>query len=236
MTALSDFFHELAVNSSVPVITALFLGLMAALGPCTMATNIATLAYISRKVSDRKFAISASLLYALGRITSLTVLGVIIILIGLETPAIQNFLQGIGTYVMGPVLIIAGILMLFSEKISFGKGGAMAGLATRVSNMGLWGAFLMGVFFGLAFCPYSAVLFFMVLIPLALSTSAGVLLPPVFALGTGLPVIIFGALISLGVTAVARWVNNISKAEKYLRIIMALVFIGLGIYYIVQAF
>ncbi len=236
MTALSDFFHELAVNSSVPIITALFLGLMAALGPCTMATNIATLAYISRKVSDRKFAISASLLYALGRISSLTILGVIIILIGLETPAIQNFLQGMGTYVMGPVLIIAGILMLFSEKISFGKGGTMAGLAGRVSNMGLLGAFLMGVFFGLAFCPYSAVLFFMVLIPLALTATAGVLLPPVFALGTGLPVVVFGALISLGVTAVARWVNNLSRAEKYLRIIMALVFIGLGIYYIVQAF
>lgn len=236
MTALSDFFHELAVNSSIPVFTALLLGLMAALGPCTMTTNIATLAYISRKVSDRKFAISASLLYALGRITSLTVLGVIIILIGLETPAIQNFLQAVGTYVMGPVLIIAGILMLFSEKISFGKGGTMAGLASRVSNMGLWGAFLMGVFFGLAFCPYSAVLFFMVLIPLALTATAGVFLPPVFALGTGMPVIVFGAFISLGVTAVAKWVNNLSKAEKYLRIIMALVFIGLGIYYIVQAF
>ncbi len=236
MSGISDFIHNLALSSTVPVFTALLVGLMAALGPCTMATNVATLAYISRRISDRKFAIMASLLYALGRIVSLTMLGVIIITIGLETPAIQNFLQTVGTYVMGPVLIVAGILMLLADRISFGKGGRMAALAGKVSDWGLGGAFLMGVFFGIAFCPYSAVLYFMVLIPLALTASAGILLPSFFALGTGLPVVIFGALISLGVTAVSGWVSSLSRVEKYLRIIMALVFLGVGIYYVAQAF
>jgi cytochrome c biogenesis protein CcdA len=235
MSALSDFLHNLALGSSVPIFTALLVGMMAALGPCTMATNVATLAYISRRISERQFAIMASLLYALGRIVSLSLLGIIIIAIGMETPVIQNFLQDVGTYIMGPVLIIAGILMLVADRISFGQGGRMAAMASKVANQGLWGAFLMGVFFGIAFCPYSAVLYFMVLIPLALTVKAGIILPPFFALGTGLPVIIFGALISLGATAVSRWVNNISKAEKYLRIIMALIFIGVGVYYITQA-
>jgi cytochrome c biogenesis protein CcdA len=95
------------------------------------------------------------------------------------------------------------------------------------------GGFLLGALFALAFCPYSAVLFFGVLIPLALKSAGGVMLPTVYAIGTGLPVLVFGALLSFGVTRVSTWLNAITRAEKVIRIVVAIIFIGIGIYYVV---
>jgi cytochrome c biogenesis protein CcdA len=231
MAWLSDFFHELAINSTVPIFTALLLGLMAAVGPCTMATNFAAIAYVGRKITDRKFAVLASLLYSLGRMVTYTIIGGLIIGIGLEVPAIRNFLEGVGIYVLGPFLVLGGILMLVADRFSFGGGGGrLAALGNKVSNWGLGGAFLMGVVFAFAFCPYSAVLFFAVMIPMALTTAGGITFPAFFAVGTGLPVIFFGALISAGVAAATTWIAHISRAEKWIRVVMALVFIGVGIY------
>lgn len=234
MAWLSDFFHSLFLNTEVTILAAILLGLMASVGPCTMATNIASIAYISRRITDRKYAIIASLLYSLGRMISYTLIGLLIIAIGLETPAIRNFLESMGTYVLGPLLILAGLLMLVIDRFSFGGGGRLAALGNKVSDWGLVGALLMGIIFAFAFCPYSAVLFFAVLIPVALTTTGGIFLPPLFAIGTGLPVIFFGVLIAAGVTAASKWINNLGKAEKILRIIMAIVFIGVGIYYLIQ--
>ena len=236
MAGISDFFHNLAVNSTVPILTALFLGIMSGLGPCTMATNIAAIAYIGQRLTNRKFALFASLLYSLGRMVTYTLLGILIIGIGMEVPAIRNFLEDMGTYVLGPLLLIAGILMLLAHKISFGGGGRMAVLGKKFADRGLWGSFIMGVIFALAFCPYSAVLFFAVLMPMALTVDAGILLPPMFGIGSGFLVMIFGILLMVSVSAVSKWVTNLGKAERVMRIIMAFVFIGVGIYYMVESF
>ncbi|MFC1866164.1 aromatic aminobenezylarsenical efflux permease ArsG family transporter [Chloroflexota bacterium] len=236
MAGISDFFHNLAVNSTVPIFTALFLGIMSGLGPCTMATNIAAIAYISQRLTNRRFALIASLLYSLGRMVTYTLLGILIIGIGMEVPAIRNFLEDMGAYVLGPLLLVAGILMLLAHKISFGGGGRMAALGKKFADRGLWGSFIMGVIFALAFCPYSAVLFFAVLMPMALTADAGLLLPPMFGIGSGFLVMIFGILLMVSVTAVSKWVTNLSKAERVMRILMALIFIGVGIYYIVESF
>jgi cytochrome c biogenesis protein CcdA len=234
MAALENFIHNLVLDSTVPVITALLLGIMSAIGPCTMTTNIAAMAYIGRRLDERRFAVLASLSYAAGRMLALTVLGAFIIGIGLEVPAISNFLQDIGAYVVGPLLIIAGLLMLVADRLSFGKGGRIAALSAKVSNKGILGAFLMGIFFGLAFCPYSALLFFAIMIPLALTVKEGIVLPAAFALGSGLPVIVVGILLSAGVATVSKWAGNIAGAQKYIRILVALVFIGVGIYLVLK--
>ena len=236
MAGISDFFHNLAINSTVPIFTALFLGIMSGLGPCTMATNIAAIAYISQRLTNRRFALFASLLYSLGRMVTYTLLGILIIGIGMEVPAIRSFLEDMGTYVLGPLLLIAGILMLLAHKISFGGGGRMAALGKKFADRGLWGSFIMGVIFALAFCPYSAVLFFAVLMPMSLTVDTGILLPPMFGIGSGFLVMIFGILLMVSVSAVSKWVTNLGKAEKVMRIIMALVFIGVGIYYMVESF
>jgi cytochrome c-type biogenesis protein len=233
---ISNFFHNLAMNSTIPIFTALFIGIVSGLGACTMATNIAAIAYISQRLEDRRFSLIASLLYSLGRMVSYTLIGVLIIGIGIEVPAIRNFLENLGAYALGPLLFITGILMLVAHRISFGGGGRIATLGKKFAERGLWGSFIMGVIFALAFCPYSALLFFAVLIPLALTVDTGILLPPMFGIGSAFLVVFFGVLLIVSKSAVSKWVTNLGKAEKIMRVIIALIFIGVGIYYIVQAF
>jgi cytochrome c biogenesis protein CcdA len=219
---------------NIPVLTALLLGLITAIAPCPMATNIAAIAYITRNVKDRKYAVITGSLYTLGRMFSYTVLGILIIVLGLEIPWVSSFLQDTGEQILGPILIIVGILMLFIDKISFGTGGGkLASLGGKVANWGMIGGFLLGVIFALAFCPYSAVLFFGALMPIALKSSGGAALPAIFAIGTGLPVLVFGTLLSLGVAGVANWLNALNRAERIIRIIVSVLFIGVGIYYVV---
>jgi cytochrome c-type biogenesis protein len=222
---------------NVPVVAAFLLGLMAAAGPCTMATNIAALAYVGRKITDRKYSIATAALYTLGRMLTYTVLGAIIIYLGLSIPGISIFLQDVGERALGPFLVVIGLLMLFIDKVSFGRtGNAISSLGGKVADLGMIGGLPLGALFALAFCPYSAVLFFAILLPLALKTTGGVTLPAFFAIGTGLPVLLFGLLLSFGVASISKWVDAIGRSEKIIRMIIALVFIGIGIYYIVLMF
>ena len=222
-----------ASSFNLPGVSAFMLGVMASLGPCTLATNLAAVAYISRRISDRKFAVTGGALYTLGRMITYTVLGILIIYTGMSIPVISNFLQDISEVVVGPLLIIVGLIMLFIDRISFGEhGSSMANAAAKLADMGMLGALPLGMVLALAFCPYSAVLFFMVLIPLTLKTHGGAGLPAFFALGTGLPVLLFGSLLSLGVAGAAKWINAISRAEVYIRIAMAVLFIIIGLYYV----
>ncbi len=222
-------------NYNIPVLSALFLGLLTAISPCPMATNIAAVGYISRRVTDRKYAVLTGTLYTLGRMVSYSVIGVLIIVVGLEIPGVASILQDIGEHILGPILIVAGLIMLNIDRISFGAGGGrLTTLGGKVADWGMIGGFLLGILFALAFCPYSAVLYFGVLMPLALKSSGGVALPALFAVGTGLPVLVFGTLLSLGVSRVSSWLNAITRAERIIRILVSLIFIGVGIYYIIQ--
>ena len=227
-------FGGLLSNSNVPALSALFLGLITAISPCPLATNIAAVAYISQRVTDRKYAVTTGALYTLGRMFSYSAIGILIIVVGLEIPGVALFLQGVGEQVLGPILIAVGLLMLFIDKLSFGKGGGgLAALGGKVANWGMVGGFLLGVIFALAFCPYSAVLYFGVLMPLSLKSAGGIALPAIFAIGTGLPVLIIGTLLSFGVAGVSSWLNTITRVERIIRIVVSIIFIGVGIYYVV---
>jgi cytochrome c-type biogenesis protein len=225
------------LNSNIPIFTAFFLGLITAISPCPMATNITAIAYVSRDIANKNYAVLTSVLYTVGRMFSYSLIGILIIVIGIEIPGVALFLQGTGEKILGPLLIVVGALMLFIDKLSFGKGSNMlTSMGNKIANLGMLGGFLLGVIFALAFCPYSAVLYFGVLMPLALQSNEGIILPTIFALGTGIPVLLFGILLSLGVSRVSSWFNAITRAEKIIRIVVAVIFIGAGIYYVVQIF
>jgi len=221
-------------NLNIPVLSALFLGLLTAISPCPMATNIAAVAYVSRRVTDRRYAVMTAALYTLGRMISYSVLGILIIMAGLEIPGLASFLQDFGEEILGPLLIIVGLIMLNIDRVSFSLGGGkLSSIGGKVADWGMIGGLLLGILFALAFCPYSAVLFFGVLIPLALKTTGGVTLPAVFAIGTGLPVLVFGMLLSIGVSRVSTWLNALTRVEKIIRVVVSIIFIGIGIYYVV---
>ncbi len=226
--------HQLSESFNIPVFSALLLGLLTAISPCPMATNIAAIAYVSRKVTERRYAVMTGILYTLGRMLSYSVLGILIIVAGLEIPGVASFLQDFGEQILGPLLIVVGLIMLNIGRFSFSLGGGkLASIGGKVADLGMIGGFLLGALFALAFCPYSAVLFFGVLIPLALKSTGGVALPAVFAIGTGLPVLVFGTLIAAGITRVSTWLNAIAHVERVIRMMVSIIFIGVGIYYVV---
>ena len=225
------------INPDILIFAAFFLGLITAISPCPMATNIAAIAYLSRGIASRNYAVITSLLYTLGRMFSYSLIGILIITIGLEIPGVALFLQDSGSMILGPLLIIIGILMLFIDRISFGKGhGFLNALGEKVAKLGMLGGLLLGIIFALAFCPYSAVLYFGILMPLSIQSNEGIILPAIFAIGTGIPVLLFGILLSLGVSRISSWFNSVTRAEKIIRIIIAVIFIGAGIYYVIQLF
>jgi len=231
---LGSIVHQLSESLNVPVLSALFLGLLTAISPCPMATNIAAIAYVSRRVTERKYAVMTGTLYTLGRMFSYSVLGILLIVAGFEIPGVASFLQDFGERILGPLLIVVGLIMLSINRFSFGLGGGkLSSIGVKVADWGMVGGFLLGALFALAFCPYSAVLFFGVLIPLALKSTGGVALPAVFAVGTGLPVLVFGTLLSAGVARVSAWLNAVTRVEKVIRIVVSIIFIGVGIYYVV---
>jgi cytochrome c biogenesis protein CcdA len=227
-------FSGILGDVNIPVLSALLLGLITAISPCPLATNIAALAYVSRRATERRYAIITGALYTLGRMFSYSVIGVLIIVAGLEIPGVATFLQDFGEQVLGPLLIVIGVIMLTINRMSIGStGGRLSSIGERVAGWGMIGGFLLGALFALAFCPYSAVLFFGVLIPLSLKSAGGVALPAVYAIGTGLPVLVFGVLISAGVARVSKWLNAVTRVEKIIRVAVSIIFIGVGIYLVV---
>lgn len=228
-----DFIREMARNTNIPVLAAFFLGIMTAVSPCPLATNIAALAYVSKRVAHRKDTIYASLLYLAGRVAAYTIVGALLIYSGLGSSAVSRFLQKYSEWFLGPLLIIFGLIMLDVIKISIFKGRVTAKLQEKIGDRGLIGSLLMGFLFALAFCPYSAVLFFGILMPMAIETTAGVGLPPIYGIGTGLPVVIFAVALTLGVSEMGKHIERLQKVERYLRKVIGVVFIGVGIYYVV---
>jgi cytochrome c-type biogenesis protein len=219
---------------NIPVLSALLLGLITAISPCPLATNIAALGYVSSRATDRRYTVMTGALYTLGRMFSYSVIGIIIIVVGLEIPGVASFLQDFGEQVLGPLLIVIGVIMLIINRISLNLGGGkLSTIGEKVANRGMLGGFLLGALFALAFCPYSAVLFFGVLIPLALKSAGGATLPAVYAIGTGLPVLVFGVLLSLSVTKVSAWLNAVTRVEKIIRVAVSIIFIGVGIHLVV---
>ena len=225
-------FMQLMGTNSFPLIAAFFIGLMTALSPCPLATNITAIAYISKKIDNGKRTLLTSFVYTLGRMFTYVLLASLIVYVGINVQAISLFLQKYGERILGPLLIIMGLVMLNIIKLpSLKSGNRVNKIKEKLSEKGYLGSFLLGVLFALAFCPFSAVLFFGMLIPLSLKYSDGILIPSVFALATGLPVIIFAFILTFSVSKLGNIMGKVQTFEKYARYSIALVFVIVGIYY-----
>lgn len=227
------FLQSLLEASSFPVFTAFLLGLMTAISPCPLATNITATAFIAREITNKKYVFLSGLVYTFGRALSNTLIGVILYL-GASTFHIAHIFQKYGERFLGPLLLIFGILMLDYVKINFPgmRGSFVNNLLERIKINNLWSALLIGVLFALAFCPYSGVLYFGMLIPMTISSPDGLILPFVFAIATGLPVILVAYLLAYSVSGIGNFYNHMKTFEKWFRKLVAIVFIIIGLYYI----
>ena len=225
-----DFLQNILDNSQYAFITAFILGLMTAISPCPLATNISAIGFISRDIENRKKVFLNGLIYTLGRAFSYTILAVIIFF-GASKLNISMLFQGWGEKLLGPALIVIGLFMLDVLKIKFPGFSSLTDKLGEKSKKSYWSTFLLGVVFALAFCPYSGVLYFAMLIPMTVSSASGLYLPLIFAIATGMPVIIFAWLLAFAVGNVGKLYNQIKTFEIWFRRIVAIVFILVGIYY-----
>ena len=233
-------------------VAALYLGLLTSISPCPLATNIAAISYIGRKVEDPRLVIHAGLLYTLGRCVLYLALATLLATTALSIPAVSMFLQKYMHLALGPIFLILGMFLV--GLITVTTGGAMMseGMQKRVDAMGIWGALLLGVLFAVSFCPASAVWFFG-LLALIMGSEAGaitevlakigitlpetslpggtVFLPLIYGIGTALPVLVVAFLLAYSAQSVGRTYNVLSKAEWWARMTTGWVFVLLGVWF-----
>lgn len=228
---MNEWLNELAHARDVPFWAAFALGLLTAIAPCPLATNITATAYIAKGFSDKRKVLLSGLLYTLGRAFSYTAIGVALYF-GASKFHVARFFQGNGEKFLAPLLILIGLVMLNVIKMDFlGKLNVADRLSEKFKNKGLTGAFVLGILFALAFCPYSGVLYFGSLIPMTIASPQGLYLPFVFAVGTGLPVLLFTYLLAFSMEKVSKTFNFLQNAERVMRYVAGVVFILTGIYY-----
>jgi len=225
MEVLQHFFE----SSQIPLLSAFLLGLMTAISPCPLATNITAIGFIGRNIENRKRVFINGLIYTLGRVVSYTTIGAIFFF-GASQFEISGWLQNWGEKILGPLLIVIGLFMLGVLKLKIPGMGSLTEKMENKSNSGFWGVLLLGIVFALAFCPYSGVLYFGMLIPMTISSAGGLFLPVSFAVATGIPVIIFAWLIAFSIGSIGGVYNKIKVFEIWFRRIIALLFIGVGLY------
>lgn len=227
-----DFLQNILENTSITLISAFVLGLMSAISPCPLATNITAIAYISRNIENKRAVFRNGIFYTIGRGIGYFAVAFILYL-GVSKFQVASFLQSNGEKFLGPLLVIIGIFMLDLIKINFPSFGKLSELFQKNSSKVGWiSSLIMGILFALAFCPYSGVLYFGMLIPMTLTEPEGLSLPLVFAFATGLPVIIFAYIISFTVANVGNIFNKIKSFEYWFRKVVGVVFIIVGLYYL----
>ncbi len=218
-------------SHNIPLLSAFLIGLLTSISPCPLATNITAIAYISKDIKKPKNTILNGLFYTSGRAISYSLLATLIYF-GLSTFKVSRLFQGWGDKVLGPILIILGLIMLDVIKLNVKTNNQpIEKFKIWIATKGYVGALLLGMLFAFAFCPYSGVLFFGVLIPLILKSKEALLLPPLFAIGTGLPVILFSFLIAFSIKKMSKAFTIVSKIEKITRYVVSSTFIIVGIYY-----
>lgn len=227
-----EFLQNILDGSSFPMLSAFILGLMTAISPCPLATNITAIAFIGKNIDNRRKVFINGLLYTLGRAIAYVTIGVVLFF-GASKFHIASFLQGNGEKILGPLLLLIGIFMLDFIKIKFPGLGKITDKLQNSNKQGsAWGAIAMGVLFALAFCPYSGVLYFGMLIPITISSTSGLVLPLIFAIATGIPVILFAYLIAFTLSGVGKMYNRLKVFEMWFRRVVSVVFILVGLYYI----
>lgn len=211
--------------------SAVWLGVLTSISPCPLATNIAAISYVGKRVDRPASVLLAGLLYTLGRTVTYFLVAMLVVQSLFSVPSVSMFLQRNMNQILGPLLIAVGLLLL--DVIPWpwaGGAGVSEKLQARVDRLGLWGAGLLGLLFALTFCPLSAALFFGSLIPLAIRHESSVLLPSLYGVGTALPVVVFSLILAFAANRISRAFNVLTILEKWMRRLTAMVFIGVGGY------
>ena len=211
--------------------SALWLGILTSISPCPLATNVAAISFIGKRLGNRRALVLTGLLYTLGRSLVYVVLGAALVASLLSASEASQFLQRNMNRALGPILILIGMVLLGLLRLPLPNTGASEKLGRRVESMGIWGGLILGIVFALSFCPVSAAIFFGSLLTIAVKYESPILIPTLFGIGTALPVIVFAVLLAVGTGAMSRAYGKVTHFERWARGLTGVLFIGIGIYY-----
>jgi cytochrome c-type biogenesis protein len=211
--------------------TAVWLGILTSVSPCPLATNIATVSFISRRITQRNTVFLSGIFYTVGRSLTYIVLGVLIVKTLVDVPILSDFLQRYINKILGIVLILIGMVLLDLLRVPLSLPSVSENAAKKMIEKGTFGSLLLGILFALAFCPISAALFFGGLIPIAVKAQSGIGLPLIYGIGTGLPVMLFAFLVAGGTSYINNFYYRITRIEFYTKKMTGIIFVLVGIYY-----
>jgi cytochrome c biogenesis protein CcdA len=213
------------------IASSIWLGILTSVSPCPLATNIAAISFVSQNITQKRIVFLSGVFYALGRSLTYITLGILILKTLIDVPIISDFLQRYVNKILGIVLILVGMILLDLIRMTLSLPSASENVINKFTGKGLIGALPLGILFALAFCPVSAALFFGGLIPIALKARSGIVLPMIYGIGTGLPVLIFSFLVAIGANYVNKLYQKITRIEFYTKKVTGIIFILVGIYY-----
>lgn len=208
----------------------LWLGILTSISPCPLATNIAAISFISRRVGNTRNVLLSGLMYAFGRSLVYVALGLLLVHGLLSAPGVSDVLQRYINRLLGPALVLTGMFLTGLLSVSARGFGVSNRIQQRAEQGGVLGAGLLGVAFALSFCPISAALFFGSLIPLSVKHLSRIALPSAYGVGTALPVVGFSLVIAISARRVAMAFDRLKQVEKWARLATGWILIAAGVY------
>jgi cytochrome c-type biogenesis protein len=217
------------------VLSALWLGILTSISPCPLATNITAISFVARSLGSSRKMLWSGVIYSIGRMVVYVVIAVLAVASLLSLPEASFFLETNMHKIIGPILIIVGIILLEVLPLSFSTSIMNSSIQEKAGKWGIWGSGALGIVFALTFCPLSAALFFGSLIPLAIDGKSAIVMPSVYGLGTALPVIAFALVMAFSMKSIGRFFDKLTRIEKWVRKATACVFIAAGLYLLLKS-
>lgn len=236
---MNDLIQHILNDSQWPLLTVFLLGLLVAIHPCPLATNVAAFGYISQAVKEedlpvrmiRRMILRNGLLYVLGRTIAYSLLGAVLIFLvgrGIEILDVGDRMSEWGEKLLAPLMIIIGLYLLYVDLLHH-HDHVPSARYDRKRFRGVLGSLLLGIVFAMAFCPESGIVYFGMLIPMSVESSWGYVLPVVFAIGTGLPVLLMAWIIAYSMEAFVRLNRVMHTIQVWSSRVVAVLFIVAGI-------
>jgi cytochrome c-type biogenesis protein len=222
-------------NFYIDVLSALWLGILTSISPCPLATNIAAISFVARSMGSSQKILWSGVIYSIGRMLVYVVIAILAVASLLSLPEVSFFLETNMHKIIGPLLIIVGIILLDVLPFSFSASIMNSSIQVKAGKWGIWGSGALGIVFALTFCPLSAALFFGSLIPLAIDGKSAIVMPSVYGLGTALPVIAFALVMAFSMKSIGKFFDKLTRIEKWARKATAYVFIAAGLYLLLKS-
>jgi cytochrome c biogenesis protein CcdA len=227
---------DVTALANMPFIYPFVVGVVMAINPCNMGVDLAGIAYVSLKLDNPRGAMLSGAFYTIGRALTYAVFGLLIFAFGTSVADLAPVLQTYENLILGVSLFLIGVVMLGLLKLNFSLGTEIKPTqGENLSNKGLLGALAMGVASSIALCPCTAVVFFGLMIPLAMEANViGMSFPVFFGLGTAIPILAFAILLGMSTKVAQTYLSSIMKYEPFARKIFGAGFAIYGIYLLWQ--